>query len=253
MAATEDHPLLILPPGTLLPPQERVLLRGGAPNPRKGRQIRRLGPGFQQLRRAFESCAATMTDNATGAGPEHILVFETNGPAKDLLELVAKFPEIESLFDYDEKVDQDDDFRVKGKPTALLTATIYMVVFNQTSLQTLLSAWNAYSTKKRTPPEFGPWAKVFRLLRAIRRWGPADRLREADVLRDLLEPVASNRRIRVEIDLWPARVNVASEQRHGYVVLYMRPRGWSSIRHQSLKFDTTAFWLNFRTSTSSPS
>jgi hypothetical protein len=194
---------LVLPPGTLLPSQERVRPGGGAPNPKKGRQIQRLGPGFQQLQRAFESNAASLTDDATGAGPEHVLVFETNGPAKDFLELVATIPELEWLFDYDEKVNQDDDFRIKGKPNRLLTATIYMVVFNQSSLQTLLSAWKAYSTNKRTPPQFGVWGKMFGQLRAIRRWGPTDRLRELDLLRDLLEPVAPNRRIRVEIDLWP--------------------------------------------------
>ena len=51
--------------------------------------------------------------------------------------------------------------------------------------------------------QFGPWGKVFSRLRTIRRWGPTDRLRELEQLRDLLEPVDPSRRIRVEIDLWP--------------------------------------------------
>jgi hypothetical protein len=203
MAAPEAFPLLVLPPGTLLPSEALEPRGGGASPPKKARQIQRLGPAFQQLRRAFESAAATLTDNTTGAGPEHVLVFETNGPVKELLDLVAAIPELEWLLDYDEKVDQDDDFRMKGAPARLLTATIYMVVFNQGTLQTLLSAWQAYSTKRRAPRQFGVWGKVFRQLRTIRRWGPVDRLRELEVLRDLLEPVDPKQRIRIEIDLWP--------------------------------------------------
>jgi len=205
-----DYPILALPAGEVVPRVERPPGRGGAKNPTKARQIERLDPQFLELRRALEARRADLSTSALGAAPEHVLVFETNGSPDKFFAEVAKRPELEWLLDFEDRVLADDDFRParqRAKPLPpkveqTLTQYAYMVLFNQVALEQLLSYWAAYKTGKM-PRGLGAWSEVFRCLRAIRRWGPRDRLREADLLQDLLESVDPLRTVPVEIELWP--------------------------------------------------
>lgn len=205
MAGSAEHPLLVLPPGieevkASLPPRG-----GGAPDPKKVRQIERLGPQFLELQKVLESRGALLSENPAATAPEHVLVFVTNGPRKELIETVASLPELEWLFQHEERVDQDDDFRLADDEHAEkeLTACFYMVMFNQKALEQLLGFWSTYKTTKRMPNGLGAWGRVFKCLREIRRWGPEDRLREAGRLREWLAPIAPTQPVPVEIELWP--------------------------------------------------
>jgi hypothetical protein len=114
---------------------------------------------------------------------------------------------LEWLLEHEDRVAADPDFhklrRDKTVNTeASMTTCIYMVIFNQKALAELLHVWLLYKTKKRMPPGFSAWTAVFRCLRSIRRWGPVDRLREADLLRNALEPINPSRMVPVEIELW---------------------------------------------------
>jgi subtilase family protein len=202
MAVEGDYPLLALPPGELVPPVPRRPPRGGALNPSKKRQLERLEPQFKELQRVLDAGNAAISSSALGAAPEHVLVFETNGPPQGFFDEVRKHPELDWLLEREERVDADEDFR-PAKGEGQITSCIYMVMFNQVALEQLLSCWHSYSTRPRVPRGLGAWSSVFRCLRRIRRWGPEDRLRESDLLRDLIEPIEPDRTIPVEIELWP--------------------------------------------------
>ncbi len=201
MAGGGEYPLLLLPEATLA---ARVITRprgGGAPNPPKKRQIQRLDPQFIDLQRVLEARNALLSQTPGGSAPEHVLVFETNGPPQRFFETVKAHPELEWLLEYDERVEQDDDFKLSDSGRQI-SACVYMVAFNQKAIEQLLSFWHSYKTLPRMPNGLGAWSALFSCLRAVRRWGPEDRLREAGLLGDILEPLEPNRLIPVEIELW---------------------------------------------------
>lgn len=239
-----EFPILALPAGESVPPVQKRAPGGGAPNPTKARQIQRLDRQFLELRRVFEARNAELSTSALGAAPEHVLVFETNGLPDAFFDEVARHPELEWLVDYEDRVPPDEDFKkasskkkastnnhkrpVPPNATPTLARCVYMVMFNQTALEQMLTNWAIYKAGKRMPRGLGAWSAVFRCLRAIRRWGPQDRLREADLLQDALEPVDPQRRIPVEVELWPrtaeqrartqARLRTAVEAGGGRVI-----------------------------------
>lgn len=221
MAEEGGFPILALPAGIEKPPLKKPSRGGGASNPGKERQVQRLEPQFQELRAVLDAHNAELTSSAFGAAPEHVLVFETNGPPDDFFHEVSQHPELEWLLDYEDRVAPDEDFKKPpkkkkkaaarktksaSKPPSMIARYVYMVMFNQTALQQLFSNWRLYKTQKAMPSGLGAWSAVFRCLRAIRRWGPEDRLREAGILRDALEGPLPDRMIPVEIELWPRSI-----------------------------------------------
>jgi hypothetical protein len=209
--AEGDYPILALRAGEVVPRVEKQTRGGGAQNPSKVRQIERLDPQFFALQRALEAHKADLSTSALGAAPEHVLVFETNGPPGEFFTEVSKRPELEWLLDFEDRVPADADFksaRQRKKPLPpnadqTLTQFVYMILFNQVALEQLLSYWNTYKSSKAMPAGLGAWSGVFRCLRAIHRWGPQDRLREAGLLQDVLESVDPSHKVPVEIELWP--------------------------------------------------
>ncbi len=211
--AEGEYPILALPPGEAVPPVQKPSMRGGPGNPTKKRQIERLEPEFQELRRVLDAHRAELSSSALGAGPEHVLVFETNGRPDEFFDAVAQHPELEWLLDYEDWVPEDDDFKKvrRGKRmrprvpkgTQTIKRFVYMVMFNQAALRQLLSSWETYKATSRMPTGLGHWSAIFRCLVSIRRWGARDRLREADLLRDALEPIDPQRVVPVEVELWP--------------------------------------------------
>jgi hypothetical protein len=195
--AEGDYPILALPAGEVVPLVKKTGGGGGPRNPTKARQIERLDPQFLELQRVLEARRADLSTSALGAGPEHVLVFETNGPPDDFFAEVAQRPELEWLLDYEERVPADGDFkpaRERKNPlppnaTQTLPQYVYMVLFNQTALEQLLSYWATYKDSETMPAGLGAWSGVFRCLRAIRRWGQQDRLREAQLLQDVLNSI----------------------------------------------------------------
>ncbi|MFO0644106.1 MAG: hypothetical protein U0183_33070 [Polyangiaceae bacterium] len=135
---------------------------------------------------------------------EQVLVFETNGPVKDLYDTVAKTAGLEWLADEDLRdLAPDEDFFVADKPDKPVNAQLYLVLFNQQAVEQLLSLWRSWSTDARLPEEHRGWLDVFRQLRDIRRWGVRDRLEETGILAFWRDRVAAGfETVGVEIELW---------------------------------------------------
>ncbi|MBX3197910.1 MAG: S8 family peptidase [Labilithrix sp.] len=202
--AKPDRPLLILEAprdGAFRAPRN---IGGGPRNPKKGRQIERLDPKFETLQQLLTSRRAALQADPGGVAPEQVLVFETNGPARELHEVVARTPGLEWLAD-DELRDlaPDEDFFVAGKPDKEVSAQLYLVMSNHEALEQLLSVWRTWKSGQRVPTAFRAWQDVFRQLRDIRPWSVQDRLRETRVLDAWRERVALGvETVSVEIELW---------------------------------------------------
>ena len=204
--ADPERPLIPLPRAEQVPPRPPPPPpRGGPKGPRKARQIERLSPKFERLKTSLEEKRAALEADPEGVAPEQVLVLETNGPAKELLDAVKATPGLawlaeEGLYD----VVPDEDFFIPEAPKKLLTARLYMILTDQAALAQLLSLWSLWTRNRRLPKEFRSWNHVLRKLRDLRRWGVADRLRETGIAEDweLRKQHGGARGAPVEIELW---------------------------------------------------
>ena len=204
-----ERPLLVLPPPVAGPsPKPPPKIGGGARDPKKRRQIERLGPMFETLRKAMEQKRLALQAGAAGGSLEEVLVFETNGPVKDFVDAIKATPGLAWLAEEElSDLDPDADFFVldddKNRTDKKLTARVYMVLTNQTALRDLLALWTHYASGKKRIEALKPWRRVFRCLREIRRWGVKDRLEETGILKRWQEFVdLGSAWAPVEIQLW---------------------------------------------------
>ena len=176
--ASPARPLLVSPPGQKQPYTPPPTRGGGPKNPKKARQAERLNPKFLELQEALDAQRGALQRDAAGVAPEQVLVFETNGPVKDLYEVVSRTPGLEWLADEDLRdLAPDEDFFVAGKPTKKIGAQVYLVLFNQTAIEQLLGLWKQWCANAAVPATHRQWLALFRQLRDIRRWSAQDRAR----------------------------------------------------------------------------
>ena len=199
------HPLLTLPSPSKVTTRERRPPRFIGPNqPGKARQVRRLSPQFEELRRALEERRAAIQADATGVAPEQILVFETNGPVAEFVQAVLGTKGLDWLNESElEDIEPDEDFFHKDDKDAPVSARVYMIMTNQAALQQLLSLWARWSSNDKIEKAFRPWQSVFARLRDIRRWGPEDRIFETGLQQNWeFQKTYGPSQISVEIELW---------------------------------------------------
>ncbi len=183
---------------------------GGIPKlhrPTGPRQVERLDPKFEALERAFEQRRAEIRADVPGVEPEEMLVLETVGRVDDFVRAVRGLRGLEWLGDIDlDDMSPDDDFYSERDRERGLSGRLYLLMTNQRGLTELQRLWALF---KETPdhPSFQrgrtKWRDLFRLLREIRPWGPADRLSAtgfADELEDLV--AGAQEVVTAELELW---------------------------------------------------
>jgi hypothetical protein len=79
----------------------------------------------------------------------------------------------------------------------------YLLVPDMQALREILSLWEGWQANQIVPRGFGPWANVFSCLRAVRPWGPQDRVSgdDAHFLADAIFGKADADLQRLEIEL----------------------------------------------------
>lgn len=218
---SETRPLLAFAPPSegLIPPD---LTRRMFPRPRGpggARQGQRLSPQFEALHQAISAGRAEATETATEPDPEMVLVFDLAGTVAHFARAVTGVPGLEFLAELDEgRTDADEDFQTvapDGRVTGQLNEMFYLVMTNAAAAGQLVSLFQRWQADEETIFDRGlaPLRDAFKLLRAIRRWGPQDRVRETGLLEqwrstvDFMSGTASV--ARVEVELWfrydPAR------------------------------------------------
>jgi hypothetical protein len=195
-------PIPTMSPGFAPPPR--------SPSPR--RQGERITPQFTALADALTAQRMGMVDETPEQDPELVAVFDLAGSVDGFMRAVRDIEGLEFLAELiDEPVEADEDFYyvdMQGEPTEQqLQETLYVVMSNAqavTELVRLFGLWQADHTVT-FPRGYAPLKQVFVLLRAVRRWGPEDRVRETGLLdqwREDVEVIGQQGSARVEIELW---------------------------------------------------
>ncbi len=206
--------------------------------PSPGRQGVRITPQFNVLQEAFASRRMDLSDATPEGDPELVAVIDLVGAVDDFYKAASKIPGLEFLFDVErEDVEADEDFHyVDGHGDATdkdVPQHLYMVMSNAEALGELIRLFELWTANKSVKFEMGlnPLKGVFALIRTIRRWEAADRIRETGLLEQWRESadIASTQSMQVEIELWyrndPVRrqdahfkIETALEQSDGRIV-----------------------------------
>jgi len=182
--------------------------------PGPARQGQRLSPQFRQLAEAFDNERVRVSDGQVDeVDPELVVVFDLAGSVENFRNAVNRVPGLEFLTEYlDEESDPDDDFYMEstedGRTDSTVQHSLYLVMSNAQAITELISLFNHWQSDPGLTFEHGltRFRSVFEQLRAIRRWGPADRIRDTGLLQDWeekLEVIGRSRNsVLVEVELW---------------------------------------------------
>ncbi|MDQ0286223.1 hypothetical protein J2Z49_001335 [Desulfofundulus luciae] len=162
-------------------------------------------PRFQELERVFAARRAALLDDPSGTVPEQVLVLETVGSIKDFINAVKRIDGLEWMAELEAEFEPDEDFFLEKEPEKSLGGRLYLVLFNQQALLSLLSLWKQYVTDPGIRFQYGQnkWKSLFENLRDIRPWDWTDRLRDTgieDFWRERVE--VGEERVRFEAELW---------------------------------------------------
>ncbi|MCK5929168.1 MAG: S8 family peptidase [Nocardioides sp.] len=193
-----------------LPPSVPPVVRG----PGARRQGERLSPQFRALVEAFDGRRAHLSDaDADELDPELVLVFDLAGSVTDFRNAVDRVEGLEFLSEFlDEDTDPDEDFATfsptEGRLDDQVSRSLYLVMSNSAAAGQLVSLFESWLADPGMTFDhgLGKFKHAFAQLRAIRRWGPQDRVRETGLLeqwREHLELVGQSiSPARVEVELW---------------------------------------------------
>lgn len=200
------------------PPSAGPIPTGSAspfpPQPRRPnvtRQGERLTPQFDALRRALEGQRVEVAGSTAATDPELVVVFDLVSSVDAFMRAVRDIEGLEFLVDLpDEDVEPDDDFFFEEdgvRTDQLVPQSLYMLMSNAQAVAELVRLFQLWQQDPTIEFETGlnPLKTVFASLRAIRQWGPEDRVRDSGLLekwREELQVVGRQGSTRVEVELW---------------------------------------------------
>jgi len=211
-------------PGDFVP--ERPLLLGpvrspdqikptGRGNPKvtlpgRGRQGQRLDSRFESAMRRFEE-QVDLSGSVQAADPQLVLVLEAVDERTDLAG-VAERLNIEILAETESTSEPNDDFKLisESPRERVITSCLHAICLNQAAMTELLSLWNVWKRDGRLKHNYGQLAELFAHLKALRPWGPEDRLKAFDIETRLAGLLPSARQV-IEIELWYRRTEQARQ------------------------------------------
>ncbi|MBF6671165.1 S8 family peptidase [Glutamicibacter sp. FBE19] len=192
--------------------------------PGSGRQGERLAPKFRELIDAFASRRAHLSpESSDEVDPELVLVFDLAGSIADFRNAVNKIEGLEFLAELlDEETEPDDDFhltrKAEGRVDGGVGRSLQLVMSNAKAAGQLVKLFNDWVANPKMTFQRGlaKFRTAFEQLRAIRRWGPEDRILETGLIenwKERLEVVGQYfSPVLVEVELWYRRE--AQDRRH---------------------------------------
>lgn len=130
-------------------------------------QAGKFSPIFNQLRNATE---LELRSDPTALAPERLIVFEL---ANSVQSFITAIENVKGLFLVDEEefeVSEDSD-----KPA------MYLLMPNMQALKQIESLWSRWKKGEQLDHGLMAWKKVFSNLRALRPWGPSDRVDKTSI------------------------------------------------------------------------
>ncbi len=194
MASDPSKPLLRLIPRE---PRSRPIGKPKFP-PRpqafsEARQLEKFAPRFDRLANILgrDSAGLELRADPTALAPERLLVFEVRGLISAFASAARNVPGLE--FIDEEELDTDSDDK---NPVA------YLMLPDARALKELESLWKRWRRGQLARGETA-WREVFQLLRDLRPWGPADRVRplDAGILAEEIEGLSDHELVTLEIEL----------------------------------------------------
>jgi hypothetical protein len=180
--------------------------------PSRGRQADRFGPLFNRLRSVLDRANATVELRAdpTNLAPERVIVFEIAGTVTDFLKAVGRVRGLEFMAEYEGDFVADHDFAVidgrtgregQDRTEKPVPARFYLAMPDIQALRELQGLW--WNRGERLGRGFTPFEHLFQQLRALRPWGPQDRI-PPETIAFWRDENARNpgRPVRTEVELW---------------------------------------------------
>jgi hypothetical protein len=182
-------------------------------HPSPSRQGERLSPQFRALVEAFDARRAELAEGQVDeVDPELVLVFDLAGSVQEFRNAIQRIDGLEFLSEFlDEDSAPDDDFHMtsRGARTdGAVQHSLYLVMSNATAVGQLLSLFQQWKDDPNVAFQHGlnKFKAAFAQLRAIRRWGAEDRVRDTGLLESWAERLAvagqSLSTLAVEVELW---------------------------------------------------
>jgi hypothetical protein len=134
--------------------------------------------------------------------PERLLVFEVTGSVQNFAKAVARIVGLE--FAGEEELESDDFDK---------NPEFYLLVPQLGALREIVSLWQGWQRDGTVPRNYTPWRDLFLQLRAVRPWGPTDRVSQTnrEYFRHIIDGAPDDELFRVEIEL-VFRLAVAASQ-----------------------------------------
>jgi len=182
------------------------------------------GPVFTQLRNVLNAQNPTMQlrADANSLAPERLLVFEVTGSVTNFATAVSKIAGLE--FAGEEELEADD---LDESPE------FYLLVPQLGALKEIVSLWERWQNTGKVPRNYTPWRDLFEQLKAVRPWGPSDRVSPSnrEFLRNAVDGEADGVLIRTEIELIFRASEAAATTAYQDLVARLAAVGGIAIHH----------------------
>jgi hypothetical protein len=191
-------------------------------------QSERIGPKFDRLRDllARDAKGLSLRADPDAMAPERLLVFELRGPIDAFAAAVARVGGLEFI---DEEVLAGDE--ADREPVA------YLLVPDMAALRQIESLWRRWSAGDRLEKGFTAWRDVFAQLRALRPWGPQDRVDKRDlaIFAQEIEGHDEGELLRLEIELVFREAENVAEQAEASITEEIQRVGGRQISRARIK------------------
>lgn len=183
------------------------------------------GPVFGRLRHVLDRQDAVLQLRAdpNSLAPERLLVFEVTGSVPNFANAISRVAGLE--FAGEEELQADD---LDQNPE------YYLLVPQLGALREIVSLWERWQRDGTVPRNYAPWRDLFLQLRAVRPWGPTDRVSpiNRDYFRRIVDGAPDDELIRIEIELVFRPGAAASQLAESEVASRIAERG-GGVVHRS--------------------
>lgn len=208
--SVEPRPLLAFEPATIGKREKKPGYSQKISGPGVKRQANRLNPQFKNLLAAFESKRAMLGEGTPGeVDPSLVVVFDVAGRVQDFYKAIQKVDGLEFLAELiEDQIGPDEDFSDAKDNSKKLDNSLYLVMSNVKAIDELLKLFEEWRVNPQASFKYGfaKFKDLFQQLKAIRRWGPEDRVRETGLLerwrKDLELAGDFICTVRIEVELW---------------------------------------------------
>ena len=125
-----------------------------------------------------------------GLAPERLLVFELTADVQNFARAAANVPGLEFIDAEDLEGDVEDK-----------SPSLYLMIPDAVALQQMVNLWNRFHAGQALPEGLTPWRDLFAQLRALRPWGPQDRVSPEDLEVLAQERADARDMVRIELEL----------------------------------------------------